>query len=580
MPAAAQMTNIAEFTVSELSFAIKRTVEDAFGLVRLRAEISGYRGPHSSGHAYFALKDDRAKIDAVVWRGTLSGLKFKPEEGLEVIVTGRVTTFPGKSSYQIVIEALEPAGVGALMALLEERKKKLAAEGLFDEARKKPRPFWPRVVGIVTSPTGAVIRDMLHGFEERCPVHVIVWPVRVQGETCAGEVAAAIRGFNALRVGGRIPRPDLLIVARGGGSLEDLWGFNEEIVARAAAESAIPLISAVGHETDWTLIDLVADFRAPTPTKAAEWAVPRHSDLLARLMECGDRLRLLTLRRMERARTEFRAAERAMPKAAALLSLPRQRLDVAGARLGQNLRLFSHRSRARLDRCAVRLSPRLILNRVVQCRERVAALSRDARQCFVAAVAGKNRRFAIAGGRFSPRLIAERAARGQERVSAAEHRKRRAMHQLMRAQHLHLNAQGSRLRAGLVAEKTLRGRDRLATSEARSQRAMRALIAARSGALDARSQLLRTLSHRSVLERGFALVRRTDGTMIARKASLGGEPAALEIEFADGRVSAHTQGLASAKNASMSADKRDTSPQPYRSTGSTRRDDGGQGSLL
>jgi exodeoxyribonuclease VII large subunit len=341
MTATAPLTNIAEYTVSELSFAIKRTVEDSFGLVRLRGEISGYRGPHSSGHAYFALKDDRAKIEAVIWRGTLGGLKFKPEEGLEVIVTGRVTTFPGKSSYQIVIEALEPAGAGALMALLEERKKKLAAEGLFDEARKKPRPFWPQVIGIVTSPTGAVIRDMLHGFEERCPAHVIVWPVRVQGETCAAEVAAAIDGFNALASGGPVPRPELLIVARGGGSLEDLWGFNEEIVARAVAASAIPVISAVGHETDWTLIDHVADFRAPTPTKAAEWAVPRHADLVARILECGGRLRLMALRRLERARTEFRGAQRGLLKPSALLNIPRQRLDLAGGRLGQGLRLFS-----------------------------------------------------------------------------------------------------------------------------------------------------------------------------------------------------------------------------------------------
>src|SRR5271165_5594373 len=225
---AAPLSNIAEFTVSELSSAIKRTVEDAFGLVRLRGEISGYRGPHSSGHAYFCLKDDGARVDALIWRSAFAKLKFKPEEGLEVIVTGRVTTFPGKSSYQIVIEALEPAGAGALMALLEERKKRLVAEGLFDEARKRPLPFWPQVIGIVTSPTGAVIRDMLHGFAERCPARVLVWPVRVQGDTCGAEVAWAIRGFNSLSAGGPVPRPHLLIVARGGGSLEDLWGFNDE----------------------------------------------------------------------------------------------------------------------------------------------------------------------------------------------------------------------------------------------------------------------------------------------------------------------------------------------------------------
>jgi exodeoxyribonuclease VII large subunit len=224
--------NVAEFSVSELSGAVKRTLEGTYGHVRVRGEISGYRGPHSSGHCYFALKDDKSKIEAVVWRGVFSSLRFKPEEGMEVIATGKVSSFPGSSKYQIVIEALEPAGVGALMALLEARKKKMEAEGLFADERKKPLPFLPRVIGIITSPTGAVIRDMMHGFNERFPAHVLLWPVRVQGETCAAEVAAAIRGFNALQPGGKIPRPDVLIVARGGGSLEDLWGFNEEIVAR------------------------------------------------------------------------------------------------------------------------------------------------------------------------------------------------------------------------------------------------------------------------------------------------------------------------------------------------------------
>jgi len=294
--------------VSELSSAIKRTLEGAYGYVRLRGEISGFRGAHSSGHCYFALKDDKAKIDAVIWRTTVQGLRFKPAEGLEVIATGRITSYPGKSTYQIVIDALEPAGIGALMALLEERKRKLAAEGLFDETRKKPRPFLPRVIGIVTSPTGAVIRDMLHGFDERFPARVVVWPVRVQGETCAAEVAAAIRGFNAFPPGGRLPRPDVLIVARGGGSLEDLWGFNDEMVVRATAASAIPIISAVGHETDWTLIDLAADARAPTPTKAAEWAVPRYSELLEQIGKLGLRLGTSAHRALDGMRAHLRAA--------------------------------------------------------------------------------------------------------------------------------------------------------------------------------------------------------------------------------------------------------------------------------
>src|SRR6476646_4698214 len=266
--------NVPEWTVSELSARLKRTVEDAFGFVRVRGEISGYRGPHSSGHCYFSLKDEGARIDAVIWRGTYGRIRFKPEEGLEVIATGLLTTYPGKSSYQIVIDRLEPAGIGALMKLLEERKKKLAAEGLFDEARKQLLPFLPDVIGVVTSPTGAVIRDILHRLVDRFPRRVLVWPVRVQGETSAAEVAAAIYGFNALPERGPVPRPDLIIVARGGGSLEDLWSFNEEIVVRAAATSMIPLISAVGHETDVTLIDFAADRRAPTPTAAAEMAVP------------------------------------------------------------------------------------------------------------------------------------------------------------------------------------------------------------------------------------------------------------------------------------------------------------------
>src|SRR5688572_13504862 len=235
--------NIAEYTVSEISAAVKRTVEDAFGYVRVRGEISGYRGPHSSGHAYFTLKDDGATIDAVVWKTAMFRLKFKPEEGMEVIATGRLTTFPKSSKYQVVIEQLEPAGAGALMALLEERRRKLAAEGLFAAERKQKLPYLPRIIGVVTSPTGAVIRDVLHRLNDRFPTRVLVWPVRVQGDTAAAEVASAVRGFNALPEGGPVPRPDLLIVARGGGSIEDLWTFNEEIVVRAVAESRIPLIS-------------------------------------------------------------------------------------------------------------------------------------------------------------------------------------------------------------------------------------------------------------------------------------------------------------------------------------------------
>src|SRR2546430_682018 len=338
MPVAEALINAPEFTVSELSSALKRTVEDAYGHVRVRGEISGFRGAHSSGHCYFALKDEGGKIEAVSWKFAHARMRFKPQEGLEVIATGKLTTYPGSSKYQIVIEALEPAGIGALMALMEERKKKLAAEGLFDAARKQELPWLPEVIGVVTSPTGAVIRDILHRLEDRFPRRVLVWPVKVQGDGSAEQIAAAIRGFNALPEGGRIPRPDLLIVARGGGSLEDLWSFNEEIVVRAAAESRIPLISAVGHETDITLIDFAADKRAPTPTAAAEMAVPVRSELLAEVSVLARRTMICWQRGQEGRRNELRAAVRALPAAGELLAIPRQRADAATAALPRGRR--------------------------------------------------------------------------------------------------------------------------------------------------------------------------------------------------------------------------------------------------
>ena len=529
---AAPLSNIAEFTVSELSSAIKRTVEDAFGLVRLRGEVSGYRGPHSSGHAYLCLKDDSARIDAVIWRTAFAKLKFKPEEGLEVIVTGRVTTFPGKSNYQIVIEQLEPAGAGALMALLEERKKKFAAEGLFDQERKRALPFWPQVVGIITSPTGAVIRDMLHGFTERCPTRVLLWPVRVQGETCGAEVAAAIRGFNALPVEGWLPRPDLLIVARGGGSLEDLWGFNEEAVVRAAAESTIPLISAVGHETDWTLIDLVADARAPTPTKAAEWAVPKHSDLVLRLSECADRARRCVRRHLEKLRAEFRGAERGLPRPQALLAVPRQRFDAAGGRLGLSLRHFSERSRARLEYHSVRLTPRHIRLALERAAERVSRAGDSAKRCFRESIVKKRER---------------------------------------------LNDRGTRLNPRLLAGPSIRQRERLESLSARGAQGARNTLNRRAFELTSLSQLLRSLSHKSVLDRGFALVRGFGSKVIRRAAALE-TTATLDIEFADGHVSAHYLGPEAEAGEPVS--RRRNAAQALRRTVPVNKDDGSQGSLL
>src|SRR5438067_2547072 len=337
MTAAENLINASEFTVSELSSALRRTVEDAYGHVRVRGEISGFRGAHSSGHCYFALKDENAKIEAVIWKSALYRMRFKPQEGLEVIATGKLTTYPGSSKYQIVIEALEPAGIGALMALMEERKKKLPAEGLFAEGRKQLLPWLPEVIGVVTSPTGAVIRDILHRLQDRFPRRVLVWPVKVQGDGSAEQIAAAIRGFNALPESGRIPRPDILIVARGGGSLEDLWSFNEEIVVRAAAESLIPLISAVGHETDITLIDFAADKRAPTPSAAAEIAVPVRADLIAQIDNLAGRQFNAWRRRHDAWRTELRAAGRALPSPQSLLAVPWQKLDGLTERLPRAL---------------------------------------------------------------------------------------------------------------------------------------------------------------------------------------------------------------------------------------------------
>ena len=363
-PPESAANNAHEFSVSEISFALKRTVEETFGHVRVRGEITGYRGSHSSGHCYFGLKDDKARIDAVVWRGAFQKLRFKPEEGMEVIATGKLTTYPGSSKYQIVIEHLEPAGVGALMALLEERRRKLGAEGLFAPERKRPLPFLPDVIGVVTSPTGAVIRDILHRLQDRFPRRVIVWPVRVQGETSAAEVAAAIQGFNAMEKGGALPRPDVLIVARGGGSIEDLWPFNEEIVVRAAAASEIPLISAVGHETDTTLIDFAADRRAPTPTAAAEMAVPVRSDLIADVSDKGTRLMRGERRLVEDCRTRLSGLSRGLPRLADLVALPRQRFDNAADKLGRALVRATEVKGAAFHRIEGRLSDRPIQQKI------------------------------------------------------------------------------------------------------------------------------------------------------------------------------------------------------------------------
>ena len=494
--------NLLEFTVSELSAALKRTVEDAYGHVRVRGEISGFRGAHSSGHCYFALKDQSAKIEAVIWKGVHGRMRFKPQEGLEVIATGKLTTYPGSSKYQIVIEALEPAGIGALMALMEERKKKLAAEGLFDEARKQLLPWLPETIGIITSPTGAVIRDILHRLADRFPRRVLVWPVKVQGEGSAEQIAAAIRGFNALTEGGKIPRPDLLIVARGGGSLEDLWSFNEEIVVRAAAESMIPLISAVGHETDVTLIDFAADRRAPTPTAAAEMAVPVRSELAVEVGSLARRVFASWQRGQEGRRTELRAALRALPSREDLVAIPRQRLDHVTAALPRALRASTHLHHRRFASVAAGLTPRTLSVQIERARETVRSLNGRASQC-----------------------VKVQASRRQERFAGLTTRLGAS---------LRANAQAHRHRLARDLERT----HRLAE---RTTRAVQVLVQARMARVERASQLLGALSYKSVLARGYALVRDADGVALLSAAAVA-PGAHLALEFSDGTVGATADG--------------------------------------
>ena len=364
--------NAPEFTVTELSGAVKRVVEGEFGRVRVRGEVGRVSFPRS-GHVYFDLKDDRAVLAAVSWKGQAARLTQRPEEGMEVIATGRLTTFPGQSKYQLIVDDLVPAGAGALMAMLEKLRQKLAAEGLFAAERKRPLPYLPQVIGVVTSPSGAVIRDILHRLRDRFPRHVLIWPVAVQGERCAPEVAAAIRGFNAIEPGGPIPRPDVLIVARGGGSLEDLWGFNDEAVVRAAAESNIPLISAVGHETDTTLIDHAADRRAPTPTAAAEIAVPVRRDLLAALDTFGARLGQASARGLDWRGQRLRDLSRALPQPEVLIQTAEQRLDLWAGRLPAALGAATGKKRAAFNAQAAHIRPRVLAALVERGRERLDA---------------------------------------------------------------------------------------------------------------------------------------------------------------------------------------------------------------
>jgi exodeoxyribonuclease VII large subunit len=498
--AAAPPGNAPEYTVSELSGAVKRVIEGEFGLVRVRGEVGRVSKP-ASGHLYFDLKDDRSVIAAISWKGQVAKMQVRPEEGMEVVATGRMTTFPGQSKYQLIVEDVSPAGAGALMAMLEKRRSALAAEGLFDEGRKQPLPYLPGVIGVVTSPSGAVIRDILHRLRDRFPRHVLIWPVAVQGQSCAPDVAAAIAGFNAIAPGGPIPRPDLIIVARGGGSLEDLWGFNEEVVVRAAAASKIPLISAVGHETDTTLLDYAADRRAPTPTAAAEMAVPVRMDLLAGLDGYGARLSRVVANAMGQKGQRLRDLARALPRIEGLTAQAAQRFDLWSGRLGGALSMAAARKRADFERRAALIRREMLLSLIRQKGERL----RD-----------RDRTLALA--------VTRRVERAKENAAGWAAR---------------LAPSLSRLIAD-ASKQGLRNRADLAGLETRLLAAQGLRFATSTARLDALDRTRMTLGYADTLKRGYAVVR-TDGHVITTKAAAE-QAAALEVEFHDGRVTVSGKG--------------------------------------
>lgn len=508
--------NAPEFTVSELSGAVKRTIEGEFGHVRVRAEVGRVSRPRS-GHLYFDLKDDRSVLAAVSWKGQVARMQVQPEEGMEVIATGRMTTFPGQSKYQLIVDNVEPAGAGALMALLEKRKAMLQAEGLFAAERKRPLPYLPRVIGVVTSPSGAVIRDILHRLRDRFPVHVLIWPVAVQGQACAPEVARAIAGFNRLEPGGAVPRPDLLIVARGGGSIEDLWGFNEEIVARAAAGSEIPLISAVGHETDTTLIDFVSDRRAPTPTAAAELAVPVRSDLLAWAADMQARLIRGQGQAVRVRRQRLEDLSRALPRPERLTEVARQRLDAWAERLPNALRRGVSARRVALSESSGSLRPSMLRGRIGQERQRVTNLSAR-----------------LPGG----------LGRG-----VAQHR--RQVDQLA----ARLSAQPFAFRRGVDRQRA--EFDRLA---ARFGEAAQRSVSIRRDRLAALDRLRETLGYRQTLARGYAVVRDGGGQVLTRLAQAEAADT-LRVEFADGVLDTGGRGEKPGGAPRPKTGRKDTPPE-------------------
>ncbi len=501
--------NDPEFTVTEISGAIKRVIEGEFAHVRIRGEVGRVSRPRS-GHIYLDLKDDKSVINGVIWKGVASRLAVQPEEGMEVIATGRITTFGGQSRYQIVIEDIKPAGVGALMAMLERRKAALSAEGLFDPERKKKLPYLPEIIGVITSPSGAVIRDILHRLRDRFPRKVLLWPVAVQGDKCAPEVARAIAGFNALEPGGRIPRPDLLIVARGGGSIEDLWGFNEEIVARAVAASQIPLISAVGHETDTTLIDYVSDQRAPTPTAAAEMAVPVRMELLSWVEGQGARMAQALGQGVASRGQRLRDLSRALPRADTLLDTPRQRLDRASDRLPAALIASVQRRKVHLSGISGSLRPSVLSRHLAQDRRRLDASI--------------------------PRLGAG--------LSQAIERKRES-----------LGRRADRLTVTPIRRDIAQKSERLQMLARRFSDAAKRQTEERRAQIEALDRLRETLGYVETLKRGYAVVHGENGVLTSRKAARKSPP--LEIEFADGRL---TLGPTSAPKARRAA-KSDKPPR-------------------
>ena len=482
--------NVHEYTVSELSGAVKRSIEDNFGFVKVRGEL-GRVTRAGSGHVYLDLKDEKAVISSVMWKGVASRLRITPEQGMEVVATGRMSTFPGQSRYQLILDSLEPAGAGALMALFEERKKKLAGEGLFAQERKQALPYLPEVIGVVTSPSGAVIRDILHRLRERFPSRVIVWPTLVQGRGAENQIAAAIRGFNGLAPQGGVPRPDVLIVARGGGSLEDLWCFNEEVVVRAAAESDIPLISAVGHETDTTLIDYAADKRAPTPTAAAEFATPVRSELMGELSNKGRRFSSSVARLVEARRTALIAAMRG---------------------LGRPEDLVGSRAQA-LDRWSDRLRSAL--------RERVG---------------GSAMKFGETGARLRPAILQDRIVGENERIKSAVIRLRGANLVSMRERHRHLKTASARLTPATLNRQSSDNKNALARMGERLSTVAASHQERLHTGLQNAGRLLKTLSYQNVLSRGFVLVRREDGSLIRRKSDAE-DGASARLQFADGEQS-------------------------------------------